>query len=118
MTTSASRAEQLTDGPIGVGTRFRAEITSMRRTIPMVTELTAYQRPSRYASTTHLSLMETRGTVTFEPVPEGTLLRWSWEVEPRGALRLVTSITARLGLRQERANWAGLKRVLEGPRIT
>ena len=40
------RAEQLTDGPIGVGTRFRAEIRSPGRTVPMVTELTAYQRPS------------------------------------------------------------------------
>lgn len=107
------RAEQLTDGPIGVGTRFRAEMTSMRRTIPMVTELTAYQRPQQYAATTHLSLMDTQGTVTFEPVPEGTLLRWAWQVEPRGALRLVAPIVARIGRRQEHAIWAGLKRVLE-----
>jgi hypothetical protein len=107
------RAEQLTDGPIGVGTRFRAEIRSMRRTVPMVTELTAYQRPQRYASTTRLSLMDTKGTVTFEPVPEGTLLRWSWEVEPRGALRLMTPIMARIGRRQEHAIWAGLKQILE-----
>jgi uncharacterized membrane protein len=27
------RAEQITDGPIGVGTRFRAEISSMGRTV-------------------------------------------------------------------------------------
>ncbi len=107
------RAEQLTDGPIGVGTRFRAEITSMRRTFPMVTELTAYQRPQRYASTTHLSFMDTSGTVTFEPVSGGTLLRWAWQVEPRGALRLVTPIMARIGRRQEHAIWAGLKQVLE-----
>lgn len=107
------RAKQLTDGPIGVGTRFRAEITSMRRTVPMLTELTAYQRPRRYASTTHLSLMDTNGTVTFEPVPQGTLLRWAWQVEPRGALRLTTPIMACIGRRQERAIWAGLKRVLE-----
>jgi Polyketide cyclase / dehydrase and lipid transport len=107
------RAEQLTDGPVGVGTRFRAEMTSMRRAIPMVTELTAYQRPRRYASTTQLSLMETSGTVTFEPISEGTLLRWAWQVEPRGALRAVTPIMARIGRRQEHAIWAGLKRVLE-----
>jgi polyketide cyclase/dehydrase/lipid transport protein len=107
------RAEQLTGGPIGVGTRFRAEITSMHRTVPMVTELTAYQRPRRYASTTHLSLMETSGSVTFEPIPQGTLLRWAWQVQPRGALRLTAPIMARIGRRQERAIWAGLKRVLE-----
>lgn len=107
------RAEQIMDGPIGVGTRFRAEIRSMGRTVPMSTEITAYERPRRYGSSTHLSFMDTRGTVTFEPVPEGTRIRWSWEVEPRGALKLLTPIMGRLGRRQEQANWEGLKRVLE-----
>ncbi|MGH9176441.1 MAG: SRPBCC family protein, partial [Vicinamibacterales bacterium] len=63
------RAEQISDGPIGVGTRFRAETSSMGRTVPMVTEITSYERPQRYASSTHLSFMDTTGTVTFEPVP-------------------------------------------------
>jgi carbon monoxide dehydrogenase subunit G len=107
------RAEQITDGPLGVGTRFRAEIRSMGRTVPMITEITAYERPRRYGSSTHLSFMDTRGAVTFEPVPEGTRMRWSWEVEPRGALKLMTPIMARIGGRQEQANWEGLKRVLE-----
>jgi carbon monoxide dehydrogenase subunit G len=107
------RAEQITDGPIGVGTRFRAEISSMRRTVPMVTEMTAYERPRRYASSTHLSFMDTKGSVTFAPVPEGTRMQWSWQVEPRGVVRLMTPIMARIGRRQEQANWEGLKRVLE-----
>jgi carbon monoxide dehydrogenase subunit G len=107
------RAEQITDEPIGVGTRFRAEISSMRRTVPMVTEMTAYERPRRYASSTHLSFMDTKGIVTFEPVPEGTRMQWSWQVEPRGVVRLMTPIMARIGRRQEHANWEGLKRVLE-----
>jgi hypothetical protein len=40
-------------------------------------------------------------------------MRWSWEVEPRDALKLMTPIMARIGGRQEQANWEGLKRVLE-----
>jgi hypothetical protein len=79
----------------------------------MVTEMTAYERPRRYASSTHLSFMDTKGSVTFAPVPEGTRMQWSWQVEPRGVVRLMTPIMARIGRRQEQANWEGLKRVLE-----
>jgi hypothetical protein len=78
------RAEQLSDGPIGVGTRFRAEIASMGRTLEMAIEFTGYERPRRLASSTHMSSMDTRGALTFDPVPEGARMRWSWDVEPRG----------------------------------
>lgn len=107
------RAEQITDGPIGVGTRFRAEIRSIGRTIPMVTEITAYERPHRYASSTHLPIMDTKGTVTFESVPDGTRMRWSWEVEPRGILRVMRPLVALMGRRQEQRIWTGLKHLLE-----
>ncbi len=38
------RAEQISDGPIGVGTRFRAETVSRDRTVEMVIEFTGYER--------------------------------------------------------------------------
>jgi carbon monoxide dehydrogenase subunit G len=79
----------------------------------MVTEMTAYERPRRYASSTHLSFMDTTGTVTFEPVAEGTRMQWSWQVAPRGVVRLMAPLMARIGRRQEQAIWEGLKRVLE-----
>jgi len=107
------RAEKITSGPVGAGTQFRAEIDSMGHTIPMVTDITACERPRRYTSSTHMSFMDTFGTVTFEPVPGGTRLRWSWVVEPRGAFRFVAPLFAPLGRRQEYGNWAGLKRLLE-----
>jgi hypothetical protein len=53
------------------------------------------------------------GSLTFDPVPEGTLMRWQWEVRPQGALRLLTPLIVRLGRRPERSVWAGLKRLLE-----
>jgi hypothetical protein len=53
--------------------------------------------------------MDTRGTVTFGPVPEGT--RWSWEVELRGALKLLTPIMgASVGARSK-PTAGGLKQV-------
>ena len=57
--------------------------------------------------------MDLKGTLTFDPAPEGTRMRWSWDLEPRGILRLMSPFVALLGRRQERAIWTGLKRILE-----
>jgi carbon monoxide dehydrogenase subunit G len=108
------RVEQLTSGPIGPGTRFRAETTRMDRPVEMVIEITAFERPRRLTSTTHLSNMDIHGAVTFDPVPEGTRMHWSWDVEPRGPLRLMGPAIAWVGQRQEEAIWSGLKTYLEG----
>lgn len=89
------RAEQTSAGPISVGPRFRAETKSMGRAVEMVIEVTAYERPRRLASSTHLSAMDIQGTLTFEPVPEGTRMRWSWEVEPRGVFKLIAPLVGR-----------------------
>jgi len=107
------RAEQITEGPIGVGTRYRAELVSMGRPVHMDIEFTGYDRPRRLASATHVSLMETRGGLTFAPVSGGTRIRWSWEVQPRGIFKLMGPVAAGMGRRQERRTWADLKRLLE-----
>ena len=107
------RAEQITPGPIGLGTRFRAETASRGRTIEMVIEFTTFERPRRLASSTRMSAMDVHGTLTFDPVPEGTRMRWQWEITPRGLVKLLTPLVAPMGRRQEEAIWAGLKRVLE-----
>jgi Polyketide cyclase / dehydrase and lipid transport len=95
-------AAQLSDGPIGLGTRFRTELNTMGRAMPMTVEFTAYQRPWRLASSTHSSMMETDGALTFESVPDGTRMRWSWDVRPRGVLKLMTPVVGAIGRRQER----------------
>ena len=41
-------------------------------------------------------------------------MSWSWELRLGGLYRLLTPIVAGAGRRQEQANWAGLKRFLEG----
>ena len=79
----------------------------------MIIEFTAYERPRRLSSSTRMPGMDVRGTLTFEPVPEGTRMRWPWQLAPRGLLKLLTPLVARMGRRQEEAIWAGLKRCLE-----
>lgn len=80
----------------------------------MTIEYTAYERPRRLASATHLATMEIRGELTFDSVPAGTRMRWSWDVAPQGLLKLATPLVTSLGRRQETAIWTGLKRYLEG----
>ena len=113
------RAEKLTPGPIGVGTRFRDLVASMGGPAEIAIEIIDYERPRqltesiRLSTSTHLSTMDIRGGLTFDPVPGGTRMRWSWEWMPRGVLKLMTPLMARLGPRQEQRIWASLKRVME-----
>jgi uncharacterized membrane protein len=107
------RADQITEGPIGAGTRFRAQTVSMGRPVDMVIEFTGYQRPRRLSESVHMASMELQGGLTFDPVPDGTRMRWSWELQPRGILKLMSPLVARMGRRQEQRIWTGLKRFLE-----
>jgi hypothetical protein len=108
------QSEKITDGPIGVGTRFRATARSGRQAAVMLIEVTEFQRPRRFCSRTTMSSVDVDGGLTFEPVAGGTRMSWSWEVRPRGPLRLLGPLVARLGRRQEQMIWTGLKAQLEG----
>ncbi len=111
------RVEKLSPGPIGLGSRFRAAMRTRPRPTKMTTEFTGYEPPWRLALRSQLSAMEIRGALTFDPVPEGTRMRWSWVVAPRGVFKLLTPVVARTGRRQEQAIWANLKRVLEAQAV-
>jgi uncharacterized protein YndB with AHSA1/START domain len=116
---SMVRTELLTPEPVGLGTRSRAELRSRGRTVEVRAEITAYERPtllgSRHRSSvpSSRSALDTHGTLTFEPVDEGTRMRWSWQLEPRGAYRLLGPLVGLLGARLERRIWTGMKRYLE-----
>ena len=53
------------------------------------------------------------GMLTFEPAPPGTRMRWSWQVRPKGAVRLLAPLITWMGRRQEQTIWASMKRYLE-----
>jgi len=108
------RSEKLTDGPVDVGTRFRAVVRSVRRPIDMLIEVTEHKRPTRFGSRTTMSSADIEGGLTFVPVAGGIWMTWSWEISPKGPLRLPTPLVVRLGRRQEKTCWTGLKQYLEG----
>jgi Polyketide cyclase / dehydrase and lipid transport len=107
------RAEKITDGPVGPDTRFLAELETLGHPMPMTVEFTDYDRPRRVTSCTRSSMMTTDGTLSFVPIPGGTLMRWSWDVRPHGILRLLGPLVGWLGRRQEQNIWGSLKRLLE-----
>jgi hypothetical protein len=81
--------------------------------MPMIVEFTGYDRPRRLASLARSSMMETEGALTFEPVFDGTRMRWSWDVRPRDLMKLVGPIVGLIGRRQEQSIWGNLKQLLE-----
>lgn len=107
------RAEKVTQGPVGPGTVFRSAVASMGRTAVMWIEYTAYQRPALLASTTAMRQADFTVTLTFEPVPDGTRMRWSEQVAPKGSLKLLLPLITWMGRRQEHRIWTSMKRQLE-----
>ena len=106
-------AEKVTEGPIGVGTRFRATIRSGGRPVGMQIEYTAFDRPRLLASTIRMAAADFSGSLTFMPTSAGTRLRWSWEAQPKGRMRLLAPVFAPIGARQERRMWTALRDHLE-----
>jgi hypothetical protein len=52
----------------------------------MIIEFTEFQRPYRLASITRLGSMDIGYKLTFEPTADGTRMRWSGDLRPRGPL--------------------------------
>ena len=109
------RADKVSDGSVGKGTVFRSAARFMGRTAEMRSELTGYDRPGRLASRTTTEQADIGGTLTFDSVPGGTRMRWSWTVRPKGAARVPALVISWIGRRQEQAIWASMKRYLETP---
>src|SRR5450759_1777323 len=107
------RAEKITAGPVGKGTQFRSAAASMRRTAEMLIECTGYDRPTLLASTTTMQQADISYTLTFEPAAAGTRMRWSGQVRPKGAFKLLGPVITWMGIRQEQRIWASLKKHLE-----
>jgi Polyketide cyclase / dehydrase and lipid transport len=107
------RAEKITPGPVGKGTQFRSAVASRGQTPEMLIEVTRYDRPTRLASATTMQQADISYTLTFEPAASGTRMRWSGQVRPKGAFKLLGPLIAWMGRNQEQRIWASLKQHLE-----
>ena len=106
-------ARRTTEGPIGVGTSFHAEMTGRGRVVPMTIRVTEFERPRRIRERVEMQSMDLTGGLDFEPTDDGTRMRWHWDLRPNGVLRFMGPLVASMGRRQERRIWTGLKRLME-----
>jgi len=112
------RAEQTSTGHIGRGTQFRTEVTTRGRSMEMVYEITAYERPQRLAGRTIKGPIDVQSTETFDSVPGGTHFRWVMELESRGIFKLMSPLVARMMGRNLDTLLANIKRLLEAQQTT
>jgi hypothetical protein len=105
--------ERLSDGEIGLGTQFRAEVVSGGKPLSIVIEFISFERPHRLGSRTTMPGMVILGDLTFEAVGDATRMHWAWDIRPTGAMRLLKPLITLMGRRQEREIWTSLKRCRE-----
>lgn len=110
------RAEKVSEGPVGIGTRFVAEPKSMGAKGVMALEILEYDRPHRLHNVVNSSYMRVDGTLTFDKVAGGTRLRWDWDMALVGPMRVLSPVLTLIGPRWERRNWVGLKKYMESER--
>lgn len=97
--------EKLTEGPVGVGTRYRAKWKSSPH---VELEILAFERPHSW--TMHNGgPIEVRFTCHLESAPQGTLLHATFEPTPHGWFRLIFPIFLIVIRREEQANMTLLR---------
>ena len=111
--TGVSESEQLTEGPVGVGTRIRGGGKLLGRPVGIVIEVTAWERGSRFAYRGAAGPLRTHNIVTFERVAGGTEVTWVDDVELRGIFRLLEPLMGRMVRRGYEADLGRLKAILE-----
>src|SRR5579872_1049344 len=92
------RILKITDGPIGIGTRYTAKFAQGP---PMVIECVGYDPPSAWSFKAQSRALRAGSGGRVAPISEGAHLTMRMELEPRGPLKLATPLLRR----RMRAMW-------------
>lgn len=108
-------AERLDDGPIGLGSRFKVRSKIGLGTIPLVYEITGYERPDQLVLSTSGPFHRGEDDVRFEAGPDGgTVVTWTATFVVRGPIGRLIDPAWRIGFqRVGKAAVAGLGRFLQ-----
>ena len=101
--------EKITQGPVGLGTRYKAK---WHTSPPVTTECTHFDRPSRFSYHNGGSI-EVDLIISLTPTAGGTMLRSRFNAKAHGFFRLIFPIFLIVLRRQEKTNMANVKRFLE-----
>jgi carbon monoxide dehydrogenase subunit G len=101
--------EKITDGPVGLGTQYRAKWKSSPH---VVVEIIEYERPQRWAGHNG-GPVEVTVRCRLEPVTEGTKLFVDFEAVPHGWFKLIFPLFLTRLRKEERANMTHIRETLE-----
>ena len=107
-------SKQVSEGPVGMGTKFQQDMKMMGRSLDTQYEITGYEYPTTMSFTgTSRGMMEFGGQYSFTPEGEGTAIDFDGYAKLTGVWRLVEPLFAgevRRGFNKELSE---LKKVLE-----
>lgn len=108
----ARTREKLTEGPIGVGTRYRAVDQMPGRRIEFIEEVTIYE-PNRRAAFSLGEPINGQIDARFQPVEDNTKVDFSVALNPTGLMGLLEPVMAKPMRRMFEKDLANLKAAVE-----
>jgi carbon monoxide dehydrogenase subunit G len=106
-------SEQLTDGPLGVGTKVREVRQFLGVRIEMAWEVTEYEPTSRSSIKGVSGPVPLNGSYLLEAVDGGTRLTVTGELDAHGLFKLAEPVFARMIGRELESNLGHLEDLLE-----
>jgi hypothetical protein len=105
-------SEQLSPGPLGIGSQFRQIASLLGARLPMRIEVTDYEpgRMLRYRCAEPFPIVHCRAV---EETPDGSQLTFSTEIDPGAKFRLAAPFLGQATRRQMEADLAEIKNILE-----
>lgn len=107
--------EQVTAGPVELGTRLREVRVVLGRRLESVTEVVAYEPDRRFEIRILSGPAPVEDRWAFEDAADGTRVVFSTEGSARGILRVVEPLIGAVLEHRRRAHHARLKHALEAP---
>ena len=106
--------EWITDGPVGVGSRFRETRLMNGKEATSEIEITTYEPPHRYSATSTMSGITATYHYTLAPEREGTRIDLTAEVSAGGVKKLMVPIVVGVMKKQDGDHLQNLKKAIEG----
>lgn len=100
----------LSDGPIGVGSRFCGDYERMGN---MEYEILEYDHPRRLKVRGRSNNMDWISTFEFEPNGPGTIMRGTMAMRPKGLMRIVAPLMGGMVRAQTQKGMASFKATME-----
>jgi hypothetical protein len=107
--------DKVTDGPVGVGTRYRAQWANSG---PTTVEIVQFDRPRRWETNTKARGMVIRFQGTVTDVAQGVRYTADLELHPKGLARLVAPLALLAMRRQDQQHMQRIREALEPSTVT